>query len=429
MIILRKVLSLIATCSCFVYGWGQSFKFKLVRPITYEESEVPTYLLPDLFLCNDGTIVEAPKQWEKKRRPEIMELFSKYMFGKVPKISEGMKAEIIQTNENARGGKAIRRDVRVYPLSDHPDFSVSVQIYLPLSARTKPVPLFFACALLPNYTVCNDKDIYMPDTIMHAEGRKIKAVKRGYMSEFWQLDKILERGYGLATFCHQDISPDTQPDFLKSIPYLYYSPGYNYPKPDEWGSISFWAWQMSRVLDYLVTDKLIDKKKIIAIGHSRFGKTVLWAAAQDQRYAMIISNNSGCGGASISRRQFGETIEAINQQFPQWFCGNFKQFNNREEFMPFDQHELLALIAPRPLYIASAEDDKWADPKGEFLSAKEASRVYNLYGLKGIDCNTMPLLNVPVNDGYVGYHYRKGKHTITSYDWDQFLNFADKFFK
>ena len=403
----------------------QNLRLKLVRPISYNEANVPVYELPDLLLTSDGEPVVTKKQWETKRRPQLLTLFSTYMYGRIPIIKETIEWKIIRTDYTALSGRAIRREVRVWPLRNQSDFYIDLQIYLPLLAKEKSVPLFLAIALLPNYTVYNDLDVEIPESILIENGIKVTALKRGEKSDFWQLDKVLSRGYGLATFCHQDLGPDTNTDFINGFPSLFYMPGQRFPYPDEWGAISMWAWEMSRVLDYIITDNMIDKTKVVAIGHSRLGKTALWAAAQDQRFAMAISNNSGCGGAAISRRCYGESLEAINLQYPQWFCGNFKQFVNRERYMPFDQHELIALMAPRPVYIASAEDDKWADPKGEFLAGKEASPAYHLYGLKGLECDNMPPIEEPIIDGCIGYHIRKGKHTMTAYDWEQFLNFAD----
>ena len=181
-------------------------------------------------------------------------------------------------------------------------------------------------------------------------------------------------------------------------------------------------------MDYLETEELIDHQKVILFGHSRLGKTALWAGATDLRFSMVISNNSGCGGAAISRRRVGEKIIDINTNFPHWFAKNFHNFNDNESSLKVDQHMLIALIAPRPVYVASASDDSWADPEGEFLAAKEASLLYNIYGKKGIEIDEFPQTNATFH-GSVGYHLREGKHDVTDFDWDQYIIFANKHFR
>src|ERR1043166_1059858 len=338
----------------------------------YDESKVPAYTLPDPLVRVDGRKVADVKTWQTKRRTEILELFRTHVYGRSPGRPAKMKFEVTSLDRKALGGTATRKQVSVYFTGEKTGPQMEILLYLPNDAKRR-VPAFLGMNFEGNHTIHSDPGITLakqwkrPSPGAAVTENRAAAESRGQQASRWQVEKILQRGYAVATIFYGDVEPDFA---------------------DGW-KLGAWAWGLSRALDYLETDKDIDAKRVAVIGHSRLGKTALWAGAQDERFAIVISNDSGCGGAALSKRQFGETVERINTSFPHWFCGNFKKYNLKEDDLPVDQHELIALVAPRPVYVASAEEDRWADPRGEFLSAKNAEPVYRLFGKRGLGVDEM----------------------------------------
>lgn len=397
------------------------------QEINYDETKVPAYTLPNPLTMEDGTAVTTKEDWTEHRRPEILDLFETYIYGKAPAAPKDLRFEVLSEDRYAINNMATRKEVAVYLGNDNVH-KMTILIYLP-NKRTGAVPLFFGLNFKGNHTICNDIGITESITRMKPRPGESEirphAFRRGAAASRWPVEMIITKGYGLATVYRGDIDPDYDDGFQNGIHPLFYSEGQNEPRPDEWGTLAAWAWGLSRAMDYFETDEDIDAGRVAVFGHSRHGKTALWTAAVDPRFAMAISNDSGCGGAALSRRRYGETVAKINSQFPHWFCRNFKQYSNNEDALPVDQHQLVALIAPRPVYIASAVDDRWADPKGEFLSGVHATPVYELFQLPGLPVSEMPAVDQPEMRGTIGYHIRSGDHDINSYDWKQFIKFAD----
>jgi len=402
----------------------------------YDEAKVRPYVLPDPLIGSDGRRITDVASWQSKRRPELLGLFASQVYGRTPMgRPERMEFEVTSVDRAALGGKAVRKQVTIWFDGKRPGGpKLDVLIYQPVGVPGAGGrwPLFLGLNYYGNASVNADPGIVLSQSWMR-ENAAAKIVNhrategtRGTHSSRWEVESVIARGYATATAYYGDICPDrsgAEPEalggFLRGRPNAGRA-------PDEWAAIGMWAWGLSRIMDYLETDPELDARRVALHGHSRLGKAALWAGAQDERFAIVISNNSGCGGAAIERRNYGETVADITAAFPHWFARNFANYAGREDQLPVDTHSMMALMAPRPVYVASAADDLWADPKGEFLSLKGAEPVYALFGLKGVGVDAHPPVETPVSAGVLAYHVRRGGHDITAYDWNQYLNFADR---
>jgi hypothetical protein len=412
----------------FVFVLFFTVSCSLTRQETnYDESKVPQYVLPDVLLSGSGRKIETKEQWENQRRPELLALFAARMYGQTPAEESPVRYELLTENPDDLNGKATGKQVKFIFSNRGKDVEAILLLYIPNGAAGKKAPVFVSYNYKGNHSTTPDTAILHSPALHLLKEPGHPDWERGNQASRWCHEKMIDRGYAVATMCYHDIFPDREGLEDRSIISLFsgYAPGSK--APDRWQAIGAWAWGSSRIVDYLETEERIDAAKIALMGHSRLGKAALWAGAQDTRFRIVISNDSGSGGAALSRRRFGERIADVSSIKPSWFCPAFNRYRNNEAAMPFDQHELIALMAPRNVYVASAADDLWADPKGEFLSACHAGPVYRLYGLSGIESGRMPGIHQPVMTD-IGYHIRAGRHDVTDYDWERFLDFADMHF-
>lgn len=390
----------------------------------FDEAAIRPYVLPDVLKRADGREVRTAKQWERDRRPELLSVFRRQMYGTLPGTDVEVVSKCLEESADAVGGKATRRQVELTFARNGVERKAILLIYLPNGAEG-PVPCFLGFNFQGNQTTSFDPAVVPSQYSEYPVGNR---------DSRWDVESIVDAGYALVTAHYYDFFYDREDDdfegkYPKSIFALFGRDSSADFSGSEGRAISAWAWGYSRVLDYLAgSETRIDPSRVAVMGHSRLGKAALWAGANDPRFALVISNDSGCCGAALSKRRIGEDLHRI-LRFRHWFCKDFDKYTDNEEALPFDQHELLALIAPRPLYVASAAGDVWADPKGEFLAAAEASRVYALYGLEGLSVDGMPSVGVPLHGGCVGYHIREGKHDVTPLDWRHFISFANKHLK
>ncbi len=385
----------------------------------YDESKAGTYVLPELLKTASGQSITDRKAWERTRRPEILQQYTEHVYGRIPGKPAGMRFQTLSTDPAALGGRAIRKEIDIIFGASSKAPVLHLVLWLPTGVKKAPV--FIGLNFMGNHSVHPDPNITVTDTWKLANAGK--AVERGAQATRWQVDTLIAHGYGLATAWYQDLEPD-RADGWKTGIRTTLAEALNCPA-DAWGALAVWGWGLSRIMDCLETEKSVDARAVIATGHSRLGKAALWGSANDKRFAMVVSNNSGEGGAAISRRDFGETVKRINTSFPHWFIGAYKQYNDAVNSLPVDQHMLLALMAPRPLYVASAAEDLWADPTGEYLSAYHAGPAYALYGKNGLLTSVPPATDRPMQAA-VDYHRRTGKHDVTLYDWQQYIAWADR---
>lgn len=408
---------------------NQPLSAALPPGVNEDESKVPPYTLPDPLVCEDGTAVKDAQTWLTKRRPELLRTFEREMYGKTPLVRpERMRWKTLEVKKDARGGKAVRMRLAVLFDGREDGPRMELLVYLPANAPG-PVPMFLGLNFEGNYATTDEADIplpthWVPNTQeVGLTNNAAIAAARGHESGRWQYDYALAHGYGVATACYCEVYPDFYDGKVKGVHVLAPPTG-----ASDWGAIGAWAWSLSRALDVLQTLPGVDGKRVAVLGHSRLGKTALWAGVQDERFAATISNDSGAGGAALSKRIFGERIEQLTKNFPHWFCQNYARYTNKEDECSFDQHELIALIAPRPVLINSATEDKWADPKGEFLAGLAASPVYRLLGTDGMTRQEWPGSS-DLALGRISYFLRPGKHDVTLEDWKAYVAFADAHMK
>lgn len=428
---MKKALSVLALITTLV---GASRVQAQQKTANYDEALVGNDPLPELLVTRDGKKVDSVSAWETGRRPEILALFQKHVYGKTPTAWGPVDFKTTQVKEDALNGKAVRKLVHI-SLPNYPAWQgMDVMVYVPKELGNR-APCFVGLSFNGNHAVTTETDVPISTRWMRPSKEKGNVVdnrateqSRGSESSRWPLEMIIGQGFAVATAYYGDIEPDHADGWKEGLRAALSKDGASTVWTDgEWGAIGAWAWGLSRIADYLQQDPAIDIKHCAVIGHSRLGKTSLWAGMQDSRFGIVISNNSGEGGAALMRRNFGETTAVITKAFPHWFTPAYAKYANNENACPVDMHMLIALAAPRPVYIASAVEDQWADPKGEFLSGKNAEPVYALYDKKGLSVDAQPAIDTPVGDT-IGYHVRTGKHDVTDYDWTQYLKFAKRHF-
>ncbi|HEX4032792.1 MAG TPA: hypothetical protein VHX20_20710 [Terracidiphilus sp.] len=392
----------------------------------------PSPTLPAALVFRNGAPVRNPHDWER-RRAEILATAQLQMYGIVP-TARGLRFDVREKDAPAFNGLALRTQVKLLFKGTADGPSADLLLYTP--RQTHPAPAILGLNFWGNHTVCADPGIYLSKSWVETGLNSFIDLScvvdhhatpacRGIDARRWPIEEMLRRGYAFATMYRGDIDPDVAdgsvPGLRNHYPQLAY-------RGDNFSAIAAWAWALSRSMDYLQTNHRIDARRVAIFGWSRLGKAAVWAGARDPRFAAVLSNESGAGGAKLFRPDVGEDIHRLTTVFPHWYCKNFRDYSGMDRVLPFDQHLILAAIAPRLLYVGSAAEDHLSDPKDEFASAVLASAVYRFLGSSGLDSNVMPKVGHAIS-GRVSYHIRPGKHDVTQFDWNHYLDFLDKYLR
>jgi len=397
-------------------------------PANYTEANVGEYSLPDPLQLEDGTLVDSAESWQSQRRPEIVRICEENQYGRAPGKPSAMRFEVVEDATPAFDGKAIRKQIRIHFFGDDEGRAMDLLIYLPPNAKG-PVPLLLNINFTANNLMVDDPAVKVGQVWNREQEKRIPAEDGRRFGQL-QVLPTLERGYGIAAYNYADVDPDAPGAIEHGVRGHYLKEGESEPAADEWGAIAAWAWGISRAIDYFETDPSIDPRRIAITGVSRLGKTVLWAGARDPRVALVIASCSGEGGAAVGRRNYGETIAHLvaPTRFPYQFAANYQKWAADPNQAPMDANLLIALVAPRPLLLQTGTEDKWSDPKGEFLAALAATPMYELFGKRGIEATELPPAGELVGQD-LAYYMHDGGHGLVPSDWAVYLDFMDAHLK
>jgi hypothetical protein len=407
--------NLVSALESYTEGGAPQFLLNMeaIKGVTRDYST-----LPDILSFNNGDAVETADYYEL-RKNEMEQLLKDTIYGSVPDVAYEVSFKTLEENEQALDGNAIRKQIEITVTTELGESKAMMLVYLP--KMNEPVPVFLGLNFIGNTTIYEDENI-IPSFCQYNEEGTLEQTS-GERYSRWVADYVIDSGYALATICASDFAPDSRGEYNTRLISIFGGD----TETLEFKTISAWAFGMSRAVDYLVQDEAIDSGRIITVGHSRLGKTSLWAAAQDERISLAISSGSGCAGAALARSTIGETVKLINQTFPYWFVDAYSNYAKNEEDLPVDQHMLLASIYPRKVYVASSARDLWADPFNEFMSLKFASEALSEFGVEPITQDALPEAGTTIFSEYYGYHIKEDRHRIKREDWEHFIDYADAY--